>query len=628
MPKINVLDSSIFNRISAGEVVEKPASVVKELVENSIDAGATSITIEIKEAGVKEIKITDNGCGIEFEDLQSAFLPHATSKIKNVEDLDGISTLGFRGEALASVGSVAMVTLQSKTKDCEFGGKIEVEGGVIGKPEIFACVEGTSISVKNLFYNVPARAKFLKSNKVEEGNITSYITRLILANPKISFKYIVDDDIIYQTNGNDLKEAIYTIYGKEAVNNIIPLKCKVGNIEVEGYICKPSFCKPNRTYQTLMINGRYVVNQLISTAVYNAYENFVMKGKFPFFVLNISIPFEDVDVNVHPNKLEVKFKPNINMFGIVNNAVANELLQLNNVFEGEIEAVRDEDAKINTSFDFVKVVGGHSFSTSLEQEENSKNDHNNEIKTATIFSTNDNLFSSSPIKTLHSDDNDIYYNIFKRVNESETKQEDVFYVNENNEKDNNVSFTSRVLGTLFNTYIMLEKDDELYLIDQHAGHERVLYDNFKKQFEENSVVRQELLVPYTFTVNHEEANLLSTEIENINSLGFNIEPFGNNVFKITNVPLILQDINLKEFIDDSLKNLNKISKTNEVVKDFIATKACKAAVKGGQKLSENEINYLLAKIYQEKTTLLCPHGRPVCVKMTKEQIEKMFKRKV
>ena len=629
MPKINVLDSSIFNRISAGEVVERPASVVKELVENCIDAGATSITIEIVEAGVKEIKITDNGCGIEFDDLQSAFLPHATSKIKAVDDLDGISTLGFRGEALASIGSVAMVTLQSKTKDLEYGGKIEVEGGKIGKPEQCACVEGTMISVKNLFFNVPARAKFLKSNKVEESSITTYVTRLILANPNISFKYIVEGNIVYQTNGKDLQEAIYTVYGKETINNIIPLSCKAGNISIEGYICKPSFCKPNRTYQTLMVNGRYVVNQLISTAVYNAYENYIMKGKFPFFVLNIKIPFEDVDVNVHPNKLEIKFKPNINMFGIVNNAVANELLQLNNVFETEIGDLTEETPKTEQVFDFAKVVGGHSFSASNFEEEEQKNSPENNIKTATIFSTEGTSFNTfDSLKTLHSDSDDIYYNLFKRVSEQEAKQEDLLNAPINEDNKTNISFASRVVGTLFNTYIMLEKDDELYLIDQHAGHERVLYDNFKKQFEEKSVVRQELLVPYTFTVNHEEASLLLNEIENINSLGFNIEQFGNNSFKITNVPLILQDINLKEFIDDSLKNLNKISKTNEVVKDFIATKACKAAVKGGQQLSNTEIDYLLNKIYQEKTTLLCPHGRPVCVKMTKDQIEKMFKRKV
>ena len=626
MPKINVLDSSIFNRISAGEVVEKPASVVKELVENSIDAGATAITIEIAEAGVKEIKISDNGCGINFEDLQSAFLPHATSKIKEIDDLYNISTLGFRGEALASVGSVAKVTLQSKTKDSEFGGKIEVDGGKINKPEECACVDGTTISVKNLFFNVPARAKFLKSNKVEESSITSYVSRLILANPNISFKYIIDGIIEYQTSGQGLKEAIYTIYGKDTVNNIIPLNCTVGNISVEGYICKPTFCKPNRTYQTLMVNGRYVVNQLISTAVYNAYENYIMKGKFPFFVLNITIPFDEVDVNVHPNKLEIKFKPNINMFGIINNAVANELLQLNNVFEGEIDSLEKEIEKPKTVFDFAKVVGGHSFSSSLSEENLSESNTENTIKTATIFSTEVSDFN--PIKTLHSDNNDIYYDLFKRVNANEVKQEDILYSETETEKTTNISFTSRVVGTLFNTYIMLEKDNELYLIDQHAGHERVLYDNFKKQFEEKTVVRQELLVPYTFSVNHEEASLLLNEMENIKSLGFDIEQFGNNTFKITNVPLILQDINLKDFIDDSLKNLNKVSKTNEVVKDFIATKACKAAVKGGQQLSQNEIDYLLNKIYEEKTTLLCPHGRPVCIKMTKDQIEKMFKRKV
>lgn len=627
MSKINILDSSIFNRISAGEVVEKPASVVKELVENSIDSGATSITIEIVEAGIKEIKITDNGCGIEFDDLQSAFLPHATSKIKEIDDLDGISTLGFRGEALASIGSVSMVTLQSKTKDCEFGGKIEVEGGKINKPVECACVDGTTISVKNLFFNVPARAKFLKTNKTEEASITTFVTRLILANPKISFKYVADGKIVYQTTGKDLHEAIYTIYGKEAINNIIPLNYKTGNVSVDGYICKPSFCKPNRTYQTLMVNGRYVVNQLISTAIFNAYENFVMKGRFPFFVLNIQVPFEDVDVNVHPNKLEIKFKPSLNMFGIVNNAVANELLQLNNVFEGEINSITDDVVKTESNVEFAKIIGGHSFST-LEKSEKNEICDIEPVKTATIFSSQTTNFSpQTSMKTFHSDNDNIYYNLFKRVNSKDIVQEDIL-LNKDENNETNISYASRIVGTLFNTYILLEKDDELYLIDQHAGHERVLFDNYKKQFEEKTLVRQELLVPYIFNVNHEEADLLLSELETINSLGFDIEPFGNNTFKITNVPLILQSINLKDFIEDSLKNINKVSKTNEVIKDFIATKACKAAVKGGQQLSDNEINYLLNKIYEEKTTLLCPHGRPVCVKMTKDQIEKMFKRKV
>ena len=633
MAKINILESNIFNRISAGEVVEKPASVVKELVENSLDSGATSIIIEIVQGGTKEIKVTDNGSGIDFDDLQKAFLPHATSKISKIDDLESISTLGFRGEALASIGSVANVVLQSKPKNSEFGGKIEVNGGEIGKPVEVGCTDGTFISVKNLFYNIPARAKFLKSNKTEEGNITSLIGKLILANPNIAFKYIVDGEVVYLTTGKDLLEGIYTVYGKETVTNIIPLEYKSHSLKISGYISKPSFTRSNRTYQTLMVNGRYVVNQLISTAVGNAYENYVMKGRFPFYVLNIEIPFEDVDVNVHPNKLEVKFKSSLNMFGIVMNAVAEVLLELNNVvdisLEDEIKPIQQTEKP-----QLAKLVGGHSFGSTAETNTEKDNQETyNTMQTVNIFKESIGT-KIQPIKTLNSD-NGIYYDILKRVSQMDNNIEEQTIKTEKQVQDNfveveGVSHTikSKLIGTIFNTYIIIEKDDEMFLIDQHAGHERLLYDKFKTAYESGEVMKQDLLVPYIFDASIEECMLIDREISTIRDMGFDLDKFGNNTYKISSVPLILEKINLEDFVGDILKNLNKISSNNEVVKDFFATKACKAAVKGGQELSNNEVDSLLNQIVDNKTTLLCPHGRPVCVKIEKSQIEKMFKRKL
>lgn len=634
MPKINVLDSSIYNRISAGEVVERPASVVKELVENALDAKATSVVIEIENGGTKLIKVTDNGCGIDYDDLQKAFLPHATSKINSIDDLEGILTLGFRGEALASIASVSRVELISKTKDSDVGGKIKISGGALDGISEIGCADGTSIFVKDLFFNTPARLKFLKSNKQEEGAITNIVNRLILANPDISFKYVIDGKIIYNASLSGLKEKIYVVYGKQTVENLIEVNAIRGDYSLKGYISKPTFCKANKTYQTLVINNRYVQNNLVGVAISNAYENFLMKGKFPFFVLSLGVNHEDIDVNVHPSKMEVKFKNTNEIYNLFYSVVLETLNNNNcpavfddyNFTKNDVMTPNKEIAPDTT---LQKVEGGFSFSDF--------NKFNDEVKNISVVSAS---YVKDDISTLKSSNYELGETT---LNNKPFTNEELAKININdivtgydkhaylsNTKSKQQSFINpldyKLIGTLFNTYIVVESDGCVFIIDQHAGHERVLYDTFINQFEENKVINQQLLVPYSFSVNEIEKDLIESNKKVFKNLGFEVEEFGYLTYKIVSIPSVLDGINLEEFVLDILKDTNKVSNNSNQIKDYFAKCACKAAVKGGQRLSDNEITFLLNKIIENKTTLLCPHGRPICIKLSKQDIEKMFKR--
>lgn len=611
MAKINLLDKTIYNRIAAGEVVERPSSIVKECVENSLDANATSICVEIKNGGIKQIIISDNGDGIEYSELKKVFMPHATSKISSVEDLDKISTLGFRGEALASIGSVSMVNIKSKYKESDMGGQINMNGGEISNPEPFGCPTGTTITVKNLFYNVPARAKFLKSEKTEEAHITNLMSRFILANPSVNFKYIVNDKIIYQTIGKTLLDAIYVIYGKEIANNLLPINIKNNDISLNGYVCKPVYAKPNKTYQTLVINGRYVNNNIISSAVYSAFENYLLKNKYPLFILHLQIPFDQIDVNVHPNKMDVKFENSNKVFGIVLNAVSQALLNANNIVNVVEE---DKVDNINQSTKLNEVTNGISFNTKSFNRITDPSEIFNAIKPVII--------SKEPTQniTLKQEDS-----IFTKLDKQDYIKNE--FNNQSSIFDNLKSDKSyKYVGTLFNTYNIIEFENNAYIIDQHAAHERLLYQSYTENYNTGMPVIQDLLVPYIFKVNYNEKQFINDNISEFKKLGFDIEEFGMQDYKLNSVPLILQDINVKTFIDDVLNNLVFVSKDALQIKNFLATKACKAAVKGGQKLTDNEINKLMDEIISTKTPLLCPHGRPIVIKITIQELEKWFKR--
>ncbi len=653
MSKINVLDKSIFNLIAAGEVVEKPASVVKELVENSIDAGATQINIEIVNGGITKIRVTDNGCGIEKDDLTKAFLPHATSKVKTADDLGRIGTLGFRGEALSSIAAVSKITMLSKTADSD-GNKIVIEGGEVKSISPIGCVDGTSISVEQLFYNIPARAKYLRKERQEEGDITNYVARLILSNPNVAIKYIANDKVVYQSTGNGLYDAMYAIYGKSIVENVTDFEYKDHTYHVYGYIGNPTFSKPNRTYQTLVVNGRYVISQSLSVAIYKAYENFIMKGTFPFFVLNIDVALDKVDVNVHPNKLEVKFEDNNHIFGILYSAISTKLYDIHAI--NTIGYSENQEAKSEPTVNMVKPISeneGSSFKSNFVDKVNEEHTYtpiketfvetqpkvesevNDTPKEVTLekdelfnenFKTISDLLVSKDSATKVAN-NDLAYTLAEQLT---MKQKEVMPKVENAPELSLDIDTYKIVGTLFNTYIIVEQKETMFLIDQHAAHERLLFDKFKAEYERSIISSQPLLIPHLLEVNNQEAEFLNENIGELKQLGFDLEPFGNNTYKVNSVPNTLKNINIQAFFNEVLSGVNNrfVMKKTDIMHDYLAKSACRAAVKANDILSDEEIKVLLTNISNKDQVLLCPHGRPIILKITKNDIEKWFKRLV
>ncbi len=596
---INILDSLIINRISAGEVVESPFSIVKELIDNSIDAGANKIAIEIKNGGIDYISIKDNGKGIEYEDIVKAFLPHATSKIKNLEDLEEILTLGFRGEALASISNVSQTTLTTKTEQTEFAYEIDVFGGVFGEIEATTSENGTKIEVNNLFYNTPARRKFLKKPKQEETQITNVVTRYILANPNISFKYVVDDKIIYKTTGQSLIDAISCVYGDEITQNLTSIEKTDGNIKLSGYVSKIGFSKPNTTYQTLILNNRYIVDEIVSKATFMAFEEYLMPRQFPMFIFNLTMPAVDVDVNVHPSKMNVKFASPSKIYDLIYSAVRSAIYnQINPVQEtiiSEEKPIQENLIKTDLSslqeleidpikYDFPKVSG----SVNLKQETYSP---------MTIFELPKEEFKSE-----------------KHTNKIEAEP-----ITELSD--------FKIIGEIFNEFIVLEKGDNMMLLDFHAGHERLNYDKFTKMVEERSLVIQDLLIPYTQDLTENEVTYLMTLKETLFELGFDMDQFGDKQIIIHSVPMQLKDINLKNFVDDLLHDMKNLKPSiiNEI-KHYLMQKACKSSVKSGMTLSTFEIQELLKNLDEKHPVLLCPHGRPILTVIPKSKIEKEFKR--
>ena len=612
---INILNEDVFNRISAGEVVERPASVVKELFENSIDAGAKNISIEIADGGLSEIIISDDGCGIASVDVEKAFMPHATSKIKNVEDLDNISSLGFRGEALASIASVSRVEMTTKTKDEDFATKIFLVGGKKEEKSSVGAFEGTTIIVKNLFFNTPARLKFLKKPKSEEGEITHLVSKLILANPEISVKYVADGKIIYNTFGNGLKEALYIVYGKEAYDNLVEVKENSGELKLEGFIARPTYCKSNKTYETLFVNGRLVSNYMISSAILDALEGQIMKGKFPLFALNLTLPFEDVDVNVHPSKQEVKFSNPGKIYGFVSNAIYKALEGVSYVQEIKFNDVNELNEKETTNVDTIKDNTGASFKFLFDekQTENVLRDKPSQfVKSA--FSFNEENIDFFP-KTDSLEEVEIEARESEKQNEL-PKQEEL----STGIKD----YT--IVGTLFDTYIVLEQYDNVLLLDQHAGHERFLYDKIMHEVNNNEVASQNLFLPVKIKINQKEFNFISENIEKFKNFGFTIA-LTNGEINVFSVPYLLSGMNIEDFFASVLKDVETFAnKPISYINEKFTQLACKSAIKGGDKISEGEIEALLNNFKNGGHVLLCPHGRPIIVEISKTELEKLFKR--
>ncbi len=629
---IKILSKEVINQISAGEVVERPASIVKELVENSIDAGATSIQVEVRGGGIEYIAVTDNGCGINKDEVKLAFTPHATSKLEKINDLDTISTMGFRGEALATISAVSKVSLITKTENDETGIKVELLGGEEISREEIACTKGTKIEVRDVFYNTPARLKFLRKPKSEEGDITSYIEKLIFSHPEISFKYIVEGKIIYNTISSSIYDIIYTIYGKDVAENVIEVDYNIGAYKLTGYVSKPEFAKANRTYQNLFVNNRFCNNSLVSSAVSNAYENFSMKGKFPLYVLFLTLPQNEVDVNVHPNKLEVKFVDTRKVYQLCMDAIFKALSDFNHIkpiYEENIDVM----SNANVSFANVSKNEGVSFKTEIDIDgrlDSKKEDEAipNSDDIAKFFETNNknngsygfdaskNILTEVALKEI----DDTFDKKETNIAPSNQKQEQESYNNLFNK-------TYSVVGKIFNTYLILEQEDKIYFIDQHAAHERARYDVLLKEIEEGFVNRQPFLVPYTFDVSPTEYAFIMENLEDINAMGIEMYAFGSLSFKISSIPLAISNMDMNQFVGELLKNINSFVKSpKQIIKERLMQIACKSAVKGGDDLKDIEINALLDTLKNSTKVLLCPHGRPIIVEISQNQVEKWFKR--
>lgn len=652
---INVLEPRIYNRIAAGEVVERPASVVKELVENSIDAGASKIKVEIEEGGIKKICVSDNGCGISKEDLPLAFLPHATSKIADIDDLDEISTLGFRGEALASIASVSMVSLSTKTAQDETGYKIDADGGDISKITELARIDGTTLTVQNLFFNTPARAKFLKKPKAEESEVTHLVEKYMMARPEIDFEYVVDGKTIYNHSSGALDEVIYLIYGRDVFDNLLKIDYKEDEIVVSGYVVSPKLSRPNRTYQTLFVNGRFVENYMVSACVSGAYEPFLMKGRYPIYVLKLNMPFDKVDVNVHPNKKEVKFENSSKVFGIIRRAVERALVSTNLIADFEFSSKDEDDwskfdikneqnpqeTSFNTftksNYDKMAQNEGASFNNvSVDQPEAlEKFVSPKDYKKNGIDIINMPEFSSIKSDSSHSKNRPGGNVFFDNVGESVLHEVELSVAGNKDDQKPAESFKEetfltskieqiKIIGVAFKTYIFTEYDDSIYVIDQHAMHERQNYDRLKKQLDNHNVAKQDMLIPYKFRLVAKDRENLAGKLENLRNIGFEIAQNGDE-FVISSVPFVLSGIRLEKFIEEILADDSTRERTaSEVVNEKLCQSACKHAIRAGDDVSKEQIAYLIDKI--KDGVALCPHGRPIIVKITRKELEKMFKR--
>lgn len=636
MAKINILESNVYNRIAAGEVVDRPYSVVKEFVENSIDAGAKNITVSIERGGKDLICVSDDGTGIGKEDLRSAFLPHATSKIARAEDLDFIRTLGFRGEALASIASVANVRLRSRAAGADEAYELVCSGGKMGEITPCALGAGTEICAENLFFNTPVRAKFLKSDKGEEGDISNFVSRLVLGNPTVAFRYYIDGKLALQSFGGGEDEALAAVYGGNTVQECYKIDVEKHGIRIRGFLGKPSFTKANRTYQSLFVNGRYVVNNTIGSAISNAYASYLMKRQYPFYVLYIDIPPEAVDVNVHPNKSDVRFENNQVVYGCIYSVISSVLDGNASALEfvvGAKDAPAEPEAAPRTaSLENIAVPkreetaeeapaamteggSGHMKEAPRRQDAFFVPPRASEMKGGAVFEFHDSASAADV--------------------EKERERQAVFEENkrylealENKARQQKLIFENAVYrGCLFNTYLIYEEGDNAYIIDQHAAHERLIFDRLCAEAEKRKVVQQPLLVPYVLNVNREEFAFLAENAENIRRIGFEMEEFGQGSFKISAVPLDLQDIDLCSFFEELLSEVGSLRGIGltEVLRDRIAMTACKHAVKGGMLLTDSEKEKLFEMLHGDMG-LKCPHGRPIAVKMTKYEIEKMFKR--
>ena len=753
MGKIVLLDELTINQIAAGEVIERPASVVKEMVENSIDAGAKNINIEIKNGGISYIRITDDGKGIMPDDMEIAFERHATSKIRVAEDLKTVKSMGFRGEALASIASIANVEMISRTADLQTGNKIVVEAGDILEKQEIAAPVGTMITVTKLFFNTPVRYKFLKKDFTEAGYIEDAITRLALIHPEIAFKLISSGKVVIQTTGNgNLKDVIYSIYGKDVATQVLDVDYQYEDLHIKGVVGKPGIARSNRSNQLFFVNDRYIKDKTLSSAVEKSFKGMLPIGKYPFLVLNIEMDSSKVDVNVHPAKLEVRFVEEQKVFKAIYHSIKDTLLKNDLVTDTERDKSNNaENFKMSSSSLFrnnedaepkveEKIDANSTLNKLIELQRKIQNDlemqkkgikpeENNNVEAKTeevkeqvvepVVEKKEEIFEEKEIENIIKNKNIINEAIEQKIQEIEPSEnieeieqnhevketeEKELNEQETNEKEkspeektvfekldelqklkeniNNVDFNEmylktfgklpstekveekkeensisyedinlaetenisvfedsevykskpfyKFIGIAFKTYIIIEMDKEMYIIDQHAAHERIMYEKVKKNFyKETEKDSQLMILPDIITLTHKEMNIAKDNLDLFEKAGFIIEEFGENTIKISGTPSILLDLDTKELFLETLDEINTVARTakQEIEERFIATVACKAAVKAHMALTKEEVDSLMDKLLELPNPFTCPHGRPTAIKMTKYDIERKFARK-
>lgn len=604
MNKINVLPKNIAELIAAGEVVERPGAVIKELIENSVDAGATKITVEIKRGGILYMSVTDNGSGIARDDVPTAFKRHATSKINAAEDLDAIYTLGFRGEALAAISAVSKTEIITRTKEEIDGTLCAVEGGVQTIFEEVGCDVGTIITVRDIFYNTPARMKFLKSDVTESNHIAAIVDRMALSHPEIAFRFIRDGKQVLTTAGDgDLNNVIYSVLGREFASSLIKAEGVIEGIKVSGMVCKPVYCKQNRNGEFFFLNGRLIRSNTAMAALEQAYKNSAMVGKFPCCVLFINVPPETVDVNVHPAKTEVRFSDERKIFNAVYYTVKNALSA------GDTRP----EIKIKPTFNpYTPEFTEKAEQTVIPVKAAEKTD--TKPKSSPLKPTDDRLVCESP---------KFEYPVAEE-NKTEIKINTVKAEEPITERVETTNTEVRYIGQAFNTYIIAEQDNEIYFIDKHAAHERILYNALK---ENSEIQMQELLVPLTVTLTKEEYSAIINNTDLLLSAGFETEDFGNGTVIIRAVPALLKDEDIGLLITEIAETLNITGEvTAERLDDIFHTVACKAAIKGNKYTTDYELKSLAQKVLENDSVMYCPHGRPVAFKLTKKELEKHFGR--
>lgn len=683
MAEIAVLDQKTINQIAAGEVVERPSSVVKELIENAIDAGASAVTVEIREGGIRFIRITDNGCGIEKNEVPFAFLRHSTSKIRSVEDLMTTSSLGFRGEALSSIAAVAQVELVTKTRTSFIGSRYIIEGGEEKGCYEIGCPEGTTFLVRNLFYNTPARRKFLKSPVTEAGYISDLVERLAVSHPEISFKFINNNKTILHTSGNrNLKDIIYHVYGREITSQLLPIDDETTETSIHGWIGKPVTSRGNRNYENYFINGRYIRSSLISKAIEEAYKPYTMQHKYPFTVLHLTVDSSKVDVNVHPTKMELRFSEGETIYRAVFNAIRTALSsrtlipdtalskekkekpnisrnipepfenKRKLVEEGALGLKQQKPIRPETGQEALPIPAGSSiyeeFPAYLPAEETGSTKEGlqqyaqtareralEQMVQSNLFNDNTKIESTSfssaePIvreTTVSAETSPVTLAV------TESEQQTLFQENlKETEKETFLKKESvkrhKIIGQLFSTYWLVEFEQQLFIIDQHAAHEKILYERTINRLKEKEFLSQLLSPPIILSLSLREEEVVLSQKEILGQLGFTIEPFGGREYAVSSIPADMFGLEgkelLLEFLDDLAEEAPK--GTPDIILERIASLSCKAAVKGNKRLSVEEAKTLIDELMTLENPFHCPHGRPTIISMTKYEIEKKFKR--